>query len=198
MNHGNLPKVRDAKEFASIESLKDLTDVLNTNPSHLFILGGGSNMLLTKDIDALVLHINLKGISVISTSKKNVKVQVSAGENWHEFVNWCLNKNYGGLENLSLIPGNVGTAPIQNIGAYGVELKDTFVSCEALNTQTKQLKTFTKEECDFGYRNSIFKQEIKGEYIITSCFGLCDKEFIESCFHASFHIISHTSFNLPS
>ena len=158
----------NAKEFASIESLKDLTDVLNTNPSHLFILGGGSNMLLTKDIDALVLHINLKGISVISTSKKNVKVQVSAGENWHEFVNWCLNKNYGGLENLSLIPGNVGTAPIQNIGAYGVELKDTFVSCEALNTQTKQLKTFTKEECDFGYRNSIFKQEIKGEYIITS------------------------------
>jgi len=158
----------NAKEFASIESLKDLTDVLNTNPSHLFILGGGSNILLTKDIDALVLHINLKGISVISTSKKNVKVQVSAGENWHEFVNWCLNKNYGGLENLSLIPGNVGTAPIQNIGAYGVELKDTFVSCEALNTQTKQLKTFTKEECDFGYRNSIFKQEIKGEYIITS------------------------------
>ena len=158
----------NAKEFASIDSLKDLIAVLNTNPSRLFILGGGSNILLTKDVDALVLHINLKGISVISTSEKKVKVQVSAGENWHEFVNWSLNKNYGGLENLSLIPGNVGTAPIQNIGAYGVELKDTFVSCEALSTQTNELKTFTKDECDFGYRNSIFKNALKGQYIITS------------------------------
>jgi|TARA_B110000902_G_scaffold227617_1_gene267087 UDP-N-acetylmuramate dehydrogenase len=157
-----------ATEFASIDSIQDLKGVLDTNPSDLLILGGGSNMLLTKDVEALVLQINLKGISVISRSENSVQVQVAAGENWHELVCWCLNENFGGLENLSLIPGNVGTAPIQNIGAYGVELKDSFVSCEAINIQTKELRTFTKEECDFGYRNSIFKQELKGQYIITS------------------------------
>ena len=157
-----------AKEFVSVDSVKDLTAVLNTNPSNLMVLGGGSNMLLTKDIDALVVHINLKGISVITTSEDHVQIQVSAGENWHELVNWCLNENFGGLENLSLIPGNVGTAPIQNIGAYGVELKDSFISCEAINIQTKALKTFTKDECNFGYRNSVFKQGLKGQYIITS------------------------------
>ena len=157
-----------ATEFASINSIQELRDVLNTNPTDLLILGGGSNMLLTKDVEALVLQINLKGISVISRSENSVQIEVAAGENWHELVCWCLNENFGGLENLSLIPGNVGTAPIQNIGAYGVELKDSFVSCEAINIQTKELRTFTKEECDFGYRNSIFKQELKGQYIITS------------------------------
>jgi len=158
----------NAREFASIDSLEELKNVLNTNPSDLLILGGGSNMLLTKDVEALVLQINLKGISVISRAENRVQIQVAAGENWHELVLWCLNENFGGLENLSLIPGNVGTAPIQNIGAYGVELKDSFVSCEAINIQTKELRTFTKEQCDFGYRNSIFKQELKGQYIITS------------------------------
>jgi len=157
-----------AKEFASIESKQDLAKILKTNLSNLLVLGGGSNMLLTKDVDALVLHINIKGIEVVSVYENNVRVRVAAGENWHEFVSWCLDKNYGGVENLSLIPGNVGTAPIQNIGAYGVELKDTFISCEAMNIQTQELRAFTKEECDFGYRNSIFKEELKGQYIITS------------------------------
>ena len=157
-----------AKEFASIESKQDLAKILKTNLSNLLVLGGGSNVLLTKDVDALVLHINIKGIEVVSVYENNVRVRVAAGENWHEFVSWCLDKNYGGVENLSLIPGNVGTAPIQNIGAYGVELKDTFISCEAMNIQTQELRTFTKEECDFGYRNSIFKEELKGQYIITS------------------------------
>ena len=157
-----------AKEFASIKSKQDLAKILNTNLSDLLVLGGGSNILLTKDVDALVLHINIKGIEVVSVYENNVRVRVAAGENWHEFVSWCLDKNYGGVENLSLIPGNVGTAPIQNIGAYGVELKDTFISCEAMNIQTQELRTFTKEECDFGYRNSIFKEELKGQYIITS------------------------------
>jgi UDP-N-acetylmuramate dehydrogenase len=110
----------------------------------------------------------LKGISVISSFKNSVHVEVAAGENWHELVCWCLNKDFGGLENLSLIPGNVGTAPIQNIGAYGVELKDSFISCKAIHIHTKELRTFTKEECNFGYRNSVFKQELKGQYIITS------------------------------
>ena len=157
-----------AKEFASIKSKQDLAKILNTNLSDLLVLGGGSNILLTKDVDALVLHINIKGIEVVSVYENNVRVRVAAGENWHEFVSWCLDKNYGGVENLSLIPGNVGTAPIQNIGAYGVELKDTFISCEAMNIQTQELRAFTKEECDFGYRNSIFKEELKGQYIITS------------------------------
>ena len=158
----------NASEFASINSIQDLKDVLNTSPSDLLILGGGSNLLLTKNIDALVLQINLKGISVISSTKNSVQIEVAAGENWHELVCWCLEENFGGLENLSLIPGNVGTAPIQNIGAYGVELKDSFVSCKALDIQTKELRTFTKEECNFGYRNSVFKEELKGQYIITS------------------------------
>ena len=105
---------------------------------------------------------------MVSNSENNVRVEVAAGENWHEFVSWCLDKNYGGVENLSLIPGNVGTAPIQNIGAYGVELKDSFVSCQALDVDTKELRTFTKKDCNFGYRNSVFKEELKGQYIITS------------------------------
>jgi len=158
----------NASKFVSIDSLQNLKDILNTNPLDLLILGGGSNMLLTKDVEALVLQINLKGISVISSFKNSVHVEVAAGENWHELVCWCLNKDFGGLENLSLIPSNVGTAPIQNIGAYGVELKDSFVSCKAIHIHTQELRTFTKEECNFGYRNSIFKQELKGQYIITS------------------------------
>jgi UDP-N-acetylmuramate dehydrogenase len=157
-----------AKEFASVETKQDLAKILNTNLSNLLVLGGGSNILLTKDVNALVLHINIKGIEIVSVYENNVRVRVAAGENWHEFVSWCLGKNYGGIENLSLIPGNVGTAPIQNIGAYGVELKDVFISCEAMNIQTQELRTFNKEECDFGYRNSIFKEELKGQYIITS------------------------------
>ena len=157
-----------AKEFVAVASIEELVKVLDTNPTDILVLGGGSNMLLTKAVEALVLHVNLKGITEISKSENSVRIQVAAGENWHELVCWCLDKNYGGLENLSLIPGNVGTAPIQNIGAYGVELKDSFISCEALNIHTKTLKTFTKDECDFGYRNSIFKQALKGQYIITS------------------------------
>ncbi|SFD16371.1 UDP-N-acetylmuramate dehydrogenase [Algibacter pectinivorans] len=158
-----------AKHFVSVSNLEDLKEVLSLN-NHLnkLFLGGGSNMLLTQDFDGLVIHINLKGIAIISENENTVTVQAHAGENWHEFVLWCINNNFGGIENLSLIPGNVGTAPIQNIGAYGVELKDVFQSCEALELRTQTLKTFSKSECNFGYRNSVFKQEAKGQYVITN------------------------------
>ena len=156
-----------AKSFCDITSIDELQTVLKEHHSNpLFILGGGSNMLLTQDIDALVLHINLKGIKVISETENTVIIKAMAGENWHDFVLWCLDYNYGGVENMSLIPGNIGTSPIQNIGAYGVELKDVFVSCEALNIETQTSRTFTKSECKFGYRESIFKNEKKNKYII--------------------------------
>jgi len=123
---------------------------------------------LTQNIDALVIHVDLKGKKVIKEDDNFVWVESNAGENWHEFVLWTINQNYGGLENMSLIPGNVGTTPVQSIGAYGAEIKDTFVSCDAMNIETQQMKTFTKDECNFGYRESIFKHEAKGKYIITS------------------------------
>ncbi|WP_422107473.1 UDP-N-acetylmuramate dehydrogenase [Winogradskyella sp.] len=153
-------------DISTIEALKYHLAAQHGNP--LFILGGGSNMLLTKDIEALVFHINLKGIEIISETDDKVIVKAMAGENWHEFVLWCLKHNYAGIENLSLIPGNVGTAPIQNIGAYGVELKDVFLSCDAVDIQNQDTRTFTKADCKFGYRDSVFKQELKGQYIITS------------------------------
>ncbi|MCF6182188.1 UDP-N-acetylmuramate dehydrogenase [Lutibacter sp.] len=154
-----------ADRFIEINSLADLKKI-TTSEKDIFLLSGGSNMLLTKSIDKLVIHLNLKGIIVNDTEKQSVFVTAEAGENWHEFVLWCISQNYGGLENLSLIPGNVGTAPIQNIGAYGVEIKDTFYQLEALEIVTGKIKIFTKEECDFGYRNSVFKNELKGKYII--------------------------------
>ncbi|MDA8591737.1 UDP-N-acetylmuramate dehydrogenase [Flavobacteriaceae bacterium] len=157
-----------AESFVSIKTIQDLIAVLKINSKKLLVIGGGSNMLLTKDIEGLVVHLDLKGIEIGAKSKKTTKVKVAAGENWHDFVLWSLQQNLGGLENLSLIPGNVGTAPIQNIGAYGVELKDNFIECEALNLQTLEIETFVKTDCKFDYRNSIFKSEVKGQYIITS------------------------------
>jgi len=171
-----------AKYFISISSQEELLETLKSKlHSKLFILGGGSNMLLTKDIDALVLHINLKGIKVVNETNHHVFLKVSAGENWHEFVQYCINNNFGGIENLSLIPGNVGTAPIQNIGAYGVELKDVFESCSAINIKTLKNEEFSNSDCKFGYRNSIFKNEVKGKYIITDVtFKLTKNEHTKS------------------
>ena len=158
-----------ARHFIEISSVDELRQALQIEsfPDRL-ILGGGSNMLLTRDIEQLVLHINIKGIRVLWETDENVALKVMAGENWHDFVLWCLERDYGGLENLSLIPGNVGTAPIQNIGAYGVELKDVFESCEAMEVSNQRLQRFTKEECLFGYRDSFFKNQGKGKYVITS------------------------------
>ena len=157
----------NAKRFVAVGSLSELKSIL-VDEKDIFLLGGGSNMLLTKNIEALVIHLNLKGIVVNDTEKDVVYVTAEAGENWHDFVLWCISQNYGGLENLSLIPGNIGTSPIQNIGAYGVEIKDTFQQLEALEIATGKIKTFTHSDCKFGYRNSVFKNELKGKYIITN------------------------------
>ncbi|MBG7630261.1 MAG: UDP-N-acetylmuramate dehydrogenase [Bacteroidetes bacterium] len=157
----------NANRFVAVGSLSELKSIL-VDEKDIFLLGGGSNMLLTKNIEALVIHLNLKGIVVNDTEKDVVYVTAEAGENWHDFVLWCISQNYGGLENLSLIPGNIGTSPIQNIGAYGVEIKDTFQQLEALEIATGKIKTFTHSDCKFGYRNSVFKNELKGKYIITN------------------------------
>ncbi len=158
-----------AKQFVAVHSTEDLKNILNKNKlQKKFILGGGSNMLLTKDIDALVIHVDLKGKTIIAENEDFVWVESQAGENWHEFVLWTIDQNFGGLENMSLIPGNVGTTPVQNIGAYGTEIKDTFVSCQAITIDNQEIKSFTKEACNFGYRESIFKNEAKDLYIITS------------------------------
>ena len=158
-----------AKQFVAVHTVAELKAILQQfQNDKKFILGGGSNMLLTKDIDALVIHIDLKGKAVIKEDDNFVWVESQAGENWHEFVLWTIGQDFGGLENMSLIPGNVGTTPVQNIGAYGAEIKDTFVSCDAMNIETQQMRTFSKEECDFGYRESIFKHAAKDQYIITS------------------------------
>ncbi|MCK0158447.1 UDP-N-acetylmuramate dehydrogenase [Cellulophaga sp. F20128] len=158
-----------AKFFCEVTTIAQLKQVLSLDQyPRKFILSGGSNMLLIDDIDALVIRINIKGKEIVKEDNNTIWLQVMAGENWHNFVLWCVNNDYGGIENMSLIPGNVGTAPIQNIGAYGVELKDSFVSCNALHKKTKEIHTFNKEECKFGYRDSFFKNEGKDEYIITS------------------------------
>jgi len=156
-------------EFVSVFSVEELKTALKKHQNkEIFILGGGSNMLLTKDIEKPVIQINIKGIKITHQEENYVLVEAMAGENWHDFVLWTLANNFGGIENLSLIPGNVGAAPIQNIGAYGVEIKDVFHSCKALNIRTLEIKTFTKEDCNFGYRESIFKKGEKGKYVIVS------------------------------
>jgi UDP-N-acetylmuramate dehydrogenase len=158
-----------AKRFVDIHSIQELKVILQENKNEVkFILGGGSNMLLTQDIEALVIHIDLKGKIILKQDENFVWVESQAGENWHEFVLWTIDQNFGGLENMSLIPGNVGTTPIQNIGAYGAEIKDTFVSCSAMNIATQEMTTFTNDQCEFGYRESIFKNKLKDQYIITS------------------------------
>ena len=166
--------------FTSVSTTEELrAALLNEDFSQRFILGGGSNLLLTKNLSGLCIHVDLKGIRIVEENDDLVIIEASAGENWHDFVLWTLDQGYGGLENLALIPGNIGTAPIQNIGAYGVELKNCFVNCTTLDTITATPHRFNLEEAVFGYRNSIFKTALKGKHIITAVqFRLTKKNHI--------------------
>lgn len=158
-----------AKIFASFSSIEELSELLNTFPNEeRLILGGGSNLLLTKDFDGLVLKNEINGFQVNFEDEKEVVVEAGAGEIWHEFVLACIDRNYSGLENLSLIPGSVGASPMQNIGAYGVEIKDCFESLQAYHIASGEIHTFDKVACAFGYRESVFKNKVKGQYVICS------------------------------
>ncbi|HEY4967098.1 MAG TPA: UDP-N-acetylmuramate dehydrogenase [Puia sp.] len=155
----------NAAEFVSIETVNQLQELLSQQTPAL-ILGGGSNLLLTRNVDGLVVKIDIRGIDEVKEDNTHIYVRAGAGENWHEFVMYTMKRNWGGLENLSLIPGNVGAAPIQNIGAYGVELKDCFYELEAYDRTEKKVFAFGVNDCRFGYRDSIFKSAEKGRYII--------------------------------
>lgn len=154
--------------IGSLEELQVLCAAFNLSDRKLLILGGGSNVLLTQDFEGMAIKINMKGISVVEETDTHVWVKAMAGEVWHEFVMYCIDQNLSGVENLSLIPGCVGAAPMQNIGAYGVEIKDTFDKLEAVEIATGEVVKFTNADCKFGYRESIFKHEAKGKYIISS------------------------------
>jgi UDP-N-acetylmuramate dehydrogenase len=159
-----------AKFFSEIDSEKKLKEILSIDEyRHLprLILGGGSNVLFTKDFDGLVLKISIPGIEIINEDEETVTIKAGAGVIWHKLVLFCIERNYGGIENLSLIPGAVGAAPIQNIGAYGQELKDVFVSVDGVYVDSTITAAFKKDDCKFAYRNGIFKNELKDKFIIT-------------------------------
>ena len=158
-----------AKYFAAFSTIDELTALLDqATGKQVLILGGGSNILFTKNVESFILKNELKGIQLIKEDAHYYYIKAAAGENWHEFVMHCIHHNYAGLENLSLIPGNVGASPMQNIGAYGVEIKDVFESLEALNIADKTIHTFSPNDCAFGYRESIFKSKYKDRFIILS------------------------------
>ena len=161
-----------AKYFVEINDIRDLQALIRSRVMQThktLILSGGNNVLLQNEVfDGLVVYINTKGIKILQEDENKVIIRAQAGEDWPEFVRFCVGKSWHGVENLAHIPGKVGAAPVQNIGAYGMELKDSFLQCEAMDLTKGETKVFTKEECRFGYRESVFKSELKGQYVITS------------------------------
>lgn len=153
-----------AKEIIYLKELNQLDKI--SNLKDCFIIGGGSNILLTKNIDKQVIINQTKGICSINEDEFHIELAVASGEDWHELVMYCIQKGYGGIENMSLIPGSVGAAPMQNIGAYGREIKDVLTYVNAVNLDTKKMKKFTNQACEFGYRESIFKKSAKDKYFI--------------------------------
>jgi UDP-N-acetylmuramate dehydrogenase len=175
-----------ARQFVNIRTVGELQDVLSlpTKPkAKKLILGGGSNILFTKDFDGLVIKNEIKGIEELHEDTEYIYIKAGAGENWHEFVQHCISHNRAGVENLSLIPGNVGASPMQNIGAYGVELQDVFWSLEAFHLKEKYVQTFTLSDCGFGYRDSVFKKKYKDQFVI-----------LNVTFRLHKHPILHTSY----
>jgi UDP-N-acetylmuramate dehydrogenase len=170
-----------AKYFLEFTNIDELEEILNSTvykENKSLIIGGGSNLLLCKNFDGVILKNSIKGISIIKETENHIYVKANAGESWHEFVMYCIENNFAGVENLSLIPGCVGASPMQNIGAYGVEIKDVLHEVEALNIPTNQLEYFNNEDCKFGYRESIFKNTLKDKYIITSVVFCLNKKAI--------------------
>jgi len=160
-----------AKYFVAIRTVEEFQELIKTDlykHEKRVILGGGSNILLTEDYNGLVIKVDIKGIEVISENEDTITLKSGAGEPWHSFVMHCVANNWGGVENLSLIPGTVGAAPMQNIGAYGIEIKNVIKNVEAIDLLSGEVKVFTNAECSFGYRESVFKQELKGKYFISS------------------------------
>ena len=169
-----------AKQFAEINDVSELQALIQSGAlqhQETLILSGGNNILFQNEVfDGIVVYINTKGIEILREDGNELVVRAQAGEDWPDFVRFCVGKRWHGVENLAHIPGKVGAAPVQNIGAYGMELKDSFLQCEALDLATGEAKVFTKEECRFGYRESVFKNELKGKYVITSVDFLVKKE----------------------
>lgn len=169
-----------AKHFAEVNDIQELESLIRSDVfkhEKYLILSGGNNVLFRDDFfDGVVVYINSKGIEILHEDGNEVVVRAQAGEDWPDFVRFCVGKGWHGVENLSHIPGKVGAAPVQNIGAYGMELKDSFVQCEAMDLTTGETKVFTKKDCRFGYRESVFKNELKGQYVITSVDFLLKKD----------------------
>ncbi len=183
----------NSKYFTSFSNENELLEILQnpiTQQNQILPLGGGSNILFTQDFDGIVLKNDMQGIEIVSENESQIEVAVGGGVVWHQFVLHAVDQNWGGIENLSLIPGTVGAAPIQNIGAYGVEVKDVITKVEAIHIKDFTKETFTNESCQFGYRNSVFKQALKGQYIITKVYFQLTKN--QHVLHLSYGAIQQT------
>lgn len=189
-----------AKRFSAFTSISELKDLLSQrNDDSLLFLGGGSNVLFTKNFDGLVLRNELTGIEIIDEDETHVIIKSGAGEVWHDFVLYCVEHDFGGIENLSLIPGSVGASPMQNIGAYGVEIKDVFVSLEALHIESGEIHSFDNPACEFGYRESVFKRKLKNQYVITSVtYKLTKEHSINSSYGAIESELEKTGISSPT
>jgi UDP-N-acetylmuramate dehydrogenase len=191
-----------ANSFAIFKSEKELIvqlEEVEKTGSPMLILGGGSNLLFTKDYEGIILKNEIKGIQVLSEDDATVLVKCGAGEIWHEFVQYCVNKGWAGIENLALIPGTVGASPIQNIGAYGAEVKDTIESVECIEIENKSKKRFSTIDCAFGYRESIFKKEAKGKYVITQVvFRLKKQATVNTSYGAIQQVLDEKKLSSPT